>query len=76
MDIKAQINEEGFLSIALNKIVTVCGFCGNHDNENSVIEFNFREQKIYSLCSQCKTMNELDLSKNPSSPYPKTRIGR
>lgn len=76
MDIRTQINEEGFISISLNKVLVVCGFCDNHDHENSVIELNFRDQKIYSVCSSCKKRNEISLGTGKPPPYPRINIGR
>ena len=75
MNIKAHINEEGFLSLDLNKVVVVCGLCGNHDHENATIELNFRDQKIYYLCGNCKKMNEIKFGKDKIPPLPSIRIG-
>jgi hypothetical protein len=68
---------EGSFVASLNNIVCICGHCGNHANENTQIEFNFREKKIFFVCNAegCKKMNILDFSHKPV-PYPKSRTGR
>jgi hypothetical protein len=64
---------EGLAEISSNTFICICGHCGKHDAENATIEFNFREQKVYYLCSQCKKMNELFFGKQ-NIPMPKTRL--
>ena len=61
--------------ISMNATICVCGFCNNHDRENATIEFNFREQKIFYLCSECKKMNEISLTPPPHKPPPRVRMG-
>jgi hypothetical protein len=70
-------NEEKSQSIifGMNKIVCVCGHCGWHDNNNVVMEFNFREQSVIYLCSNCKKENRLVFGKDKPAPYPRARIG-
>lgn len=68
------IKIEGVSEIGLNQIICVCGKCGNHDNENGTLEFNFREQKVMYTCSKCKKMNEMQFGKELPQPYPRTRM--
>lgn len=71
------IKIEGKAHLETNEFIFVCAFCGNHDKEKSTIEFNFREQKIFYLCTKCKKMNELNLNpKSNQTPFPKSRLGR
>jgi len=67
---------EGDVAIEMNDIVCVCGHCGNHDNANARIEFNFREKKVFYLCSECKKINEIQFGLQTTPPLPKTSIGR
>lgn len=68
-----KIKIEGLAELSTNNVICICGHCGNHDAQNASIELNFREKKIYCLCSQCKKMNELSLAK-PVTALPKTRM--
>jgi Zn ribbon nucleic-acid-binding protein len=54
---------------------TVCAKCNHHDSQ-ARIEFNFREQVIYSMCAACKTMNKMAMPSLLAKPYPKSRTGR
>lgn len=65
---------EGHAKLAINTLHCVCGFCGNHDTENAVVELNFREKKIYYLCSKCKKNNELVFGNPAPPPLPRTRL--
>jgi hypothetical protein len=58
----------------MSKIVAVCGHCRHHDKEgeNSTIEFNFRDGKIYYICPECKKESSISL-KVENKPYPKVR---
>ena len=49
------------------KIITVCGFCGEHDNDESTIEINFRDSTLYFVCPKCKKTNTLILKPPPKS---------
>ena len=55
------------------KMVCVCGFCGNSDQNEGTLEFNFRDFKVYFVCPKCKKMNHLKLEP-PHQKLP--RIGR
>ena len=72
-----KIHFEGDGEIGITKIICICGFCGNHESEKGAIEFNFREQKVFFLCSnpECKKMNEIYFSRENSQPLPRSRIG-
>lgn len=67
---------EGDADISINELLCVCGFCNNHDRQNATIEFNFRDQKVYYLCSKCKKMNNMSFGQAPLPPMPKTTIMR
>jgi hypothetical protein len=54
--------------------VVICSYCNSHEKENISLEINFRDQKIYYLCKQCKKMNLLDFANNKTQPLPRTRI--
>jgi len=54
------------------KIMTVCKFCGSHDNDEATLEINFRDSIIYFVCPKCKKTNELEL-KDKIKPLPRTR---
>lgn len=62
--------------LPINKMVCVCGHCGNHDNQDALIELNFREQRVIYLCSDCKQENSMSFGKEKPAPYPRTSIGR
>lgn len=66
------IKFEGTAEIGISDILCVCP-CGNHD-KSSTIEFNFRDQCVYYLCSKCKKMNKMDFSKPSLPSLPKTRM--
>jgi len=57
------------------KINCVCGHCGHHDNDTG-IEINFREKKIFWYCPECKKMNELLIAAEKTAPWPKSRTRR
>lgn len=69
----AKIEFEGVANIALGNIVCICA-CGHHDNEYTMVEFNFREQKIFHTCGQCKKINEISFGHTRPTPFPKTRV--
>jgi hypothetical protein len=54
----------------------VCEHCKESTQEKDFKRFdiNFFEKKIYWLCSLCKKMNTLDLSRDDGGPYPRIRI--
>lgn len=56
------------------QIVTVCQFCGFNDND-PIIEFNFREGIIYTVCRECKKDNKISL-KTEAKSLPKIKIRR
>lgn len=75
----AKINIEGNATIGINVIYCVCK-CGHHENENAIVEFNFRDEKVYFRCPKCKKNNEMAFGSNLSPnmgnvPMPRTRIG-
>jgi len=57
-------------------IIMVCT-CGKHSNSpgDGVIEFNFRDEKIYFHC-ECGKMNVLDFSFTKPAPFPSMRVAR
>lgn len=71
----AKITIEGTSSISLNTFICICAKCNNHDRENATIEINFREQKVFYLCGQCKHMNEMFFGQQ-SAPLPRIKTGR
>jgi hypothetical protein len=71
-----QLDLSGVAEIGINEISCVCGKCNNRDLENASIEFNFKEMKVYYLCSRCKHMNEMFFGPKTITPLPKTRFGR
>lgn len=71
-----RIKIDGTAEIGVNEISCVCAKCNNRDMENASIEFNFKEKKVYYLCSQCKHMNELFFGAPTIPPMPKTSFGR
>lgn len=72
-----KIHIEGTAEIGVNEISCVCGKCNHRDMENASIEFNFREQKVYYLCSKCKHMNEMSFgTQQHLPPMPRTSVGR
>ncbi len=52
-------------------ITTVCSHCRKHDNDPN-IEINFRDNKIYYVCPECKKESSIKL-KASLPPLPKTR---
>lgn len=66
----------GSTNLEINTVRCVCGHCGNNDNKNAIIEFNFQEQKIIYLCSQCKKENSIQFGKEKSTPYPRIGVSR
>ena len=75
MSSEEKIKIEGNVNISANTIRCVCGHCGNNDNENAVIEFNFQEQRVIYLCSKCKKENGMPFGKERAIPYPRMGIG-
>ncbi len=53
------------------RITTVCSYCRGHDND-PILEFNFREGKIYYICKECKKESVINL-KAEGKPLPRTR---
>jgi hypothetical protein len=70
------IRIEGSAEYGINEITCVCEKCNHREAENATIEFNFREKKVYSLCSKCKHMNEMFFGKDMPPPLPRVRVGR
>lgn len=70
------IKMEGSITLPLNRIVCVCEFCNNHDNENAIIELNFREGKLMYLCSACRKENSVIFGKDQPAPYPRSSMRR
>jgi len=69
---------EGMTDISVNVTRCVCGFCGHHDNENAIIEFNFKEQSVFYKCGshECGKMNKMQFGKEPPKPLPRIGVGR
>ncbi|MAG25678.1 hypothetical protein CMI47_08885 [Candidatus Pacearchaeota archaeon] len=55
-----------------------CEHCKESSKEDNLDRFdiNFFEKRIRWFCPLCKKMNMLDVNKNISQPYPKTRVKR
>lgn len=53
------------------KLTAICEFCLKN-NEDPIMEVNFKDQKIYYICPFCKKHNEIIL-KIENKPYPKPR---
>jgi hypothetical protein len=66
---------EGNASFSIADVSCVCAKCNNRDTENASVEFNFREKKVYSLCSKCKHMNEMFFGKDMPPPLPRIGVG-
>jgi hypothetical protein len=58
------------------KFICVCAGCGHHESENPILEFNFRNKKIYQVCPKCKFHNTMDMSTPMRPKLPKTRTMR
>ena len=52
-------------------ITVVCSHCRNHDKDPK-IEINFRDNKIYYICSECEKESSTNL-KADLPPLPKIR---
>ena len=52
-------------------ITVVCSYCRYHDKDPN-IEINFRDNKIYYVCTECKKESVVKL-KAEFSPLPKIR---
>ncbi len=52
-------------------IITVCSYCRHHDNDPN-IEINFKDRKIYYICSECKKESIISL-KLDAQPFPTIR---
>lgn len=52
-------------------ITVVCSHCRYHDKDPN-IEINFKDNKIYYVCRECKKESIISL-KAVSPPFPKTR---
>ncbi len=71
-----KIKIEGSAEIGINSIICVCGFCGNHENTNAVIELNFRDKKLHYLCNKCRKDNEIQFAESGIIPrLPRSGIG-
>jgi len=75
----AKVNFEGNAQLGINLIYCVCE-CGHHENENAIIEFNFREQKVFFRCPKCKKNNELIFAEAlqkqmQTASYPRAKMG-
>ena len=55
-------------------ITVVCSHCRNHDKDPN-IEINFRDNKIYYVCPECKKESDISL-KASLPPLPKMRTRR
>jgi len=53
------------------KITVVCGHCRNHDSD-PVLEINFKEGVVYSMCRECNRESKLEL-KPHAKPLPRSR---
>ena len=70
-----KIKIEGLAEIEEPEIACICEFC-NSSTRNPSVEFNFKEQKIFYFCPECKKMNLFQISKGFIPPMPKTRLTR
>jgi len=52
-------------------IKVVCSNCC-YNNDEPVLEINFKDQTLYYICPQCKTENKIVL-KIENKPYPKSK---
>ena len=52
-------------------ITVVCANCRYHDQESN-LEINFKDGKIYYMCPECKKESVISL-KADGQPFPKTR---
>lgn len=71
-----KIKIEGLADIGINCFQCVCGYCGNTDSEEALMEFNFKEQRVIYLCGKCRKENSMVFGKEKPPPYPKLGIGR
>ena len=69
------IHIEGKAEFGINEVSCVCAKCNHRDVEKASIEFNFRECKVYSLCSKCGVMNEMFFGKDMPPPLPRIGVG-
>ena len=53
------------------KITAVCAHC-RHQEKEPVIEFNFKDGKVYFVCPECKKESVITL-KAEGKPLPKLR---
>jgi hypothetical protein len=52
-------------------ITVVCSHCRNHDKDPN-IEINFKDGKIYYVCTECKKESIISLQAD-NKPFPKMR---
>lgn len=71
----ADVKIEGVAQLSLCEIVCVCSKCDNTDKSKATIEFNFKEQKIFYICSKCRKQNVIQFGSNVP-PLPRTQVGR
>jgi NAD-dependent SIR2 family protein deacetylase len=71
-----KITIEGVAEFGGNEFVFVCGHCNAQRRDNTTIEFNFKEQKVFFYCPECKKMNEMFFGERKPPPYPRAKILR
>ena len=72
----ANVKIEGAAEFGLIETICVCAFCNNHDSTVGTLEFNFKEQKVYYVCSKCKKMNEINFGGQKATPLPRSKFAR
>jgi hypothetical protein len=63
------------VQISANGFICVCGNCGLTIREGALLEFNFKEQKIYLVCPDCRRTSDMTVVP-PKQPYPRSRAFR
>jgi len=58
------------------KIMVVCGHCFAHNSDNAMIEYNFRDKKVYYICPSCKKTNTMGHDPGQKPPLPKAKLSR
>ncbi len=73
-----QTKFEGVSDLSINIIKCICGFCNHHDSQNAIIEFDFKEQKVFYKCGNpnCGKMNEMLFGKEQMPSLPRVRFGK
>ncbi len=71
-----KVKFEGVADLEINAISCVCGYCGNTDKKDALIEFNFPEQRVVYVCGKCKKNNYMQFGKDQPPPYPRARFSK